>query len=81
MPGSRRTSSSLRRAAPQQIETGDGHDPEETAEGLDAADIWTPVAPTPALGRKRKVAVLIAAAMLEITVTGDKQGDEHSLLC
>jgi hypothetical protein len=30
------------------------------------------VAPTPALGRKRKVAVLIAAAMLEITMTGQQ---------
>lgn len=46
---------------------GDG----DRGEGLvDAADIWAPEPPTPALGRKRKVAVLIAAAMLEITMTG-----------
>lgn len=35
-------------------------------------DLWTPVPPTPALGRKRKVALLVAAAMLEITLTGGR---------
>jgi hypothetical protein len=47
--------------------------------GTDAADIWTPEPPTPALGRKRKVAVLIAAAMLEISMTGKILKPQHNI--
>jgi hypothetical protein len=65
---------SITRAAQRQISSdsrsSDDSSHDDEADGSDAADIWTPVPPTPALGRKRKVAVLIAAAMLEITVTG-----------
>jgi hypothetical protein len=35
-----------------------------------ATNIWEPVPPTPALGRKRKVALLLGCAMLEVTLTG-----------
>lgn len=35
-----------------------------------AENIWQPVPPTPALGRKRKVALLLGCAILEISATG-----------
>eukprot|EP00882_Tetradesmus_deserticola_P021705 GHRQ01023502.1.p1 GENE.GHRQ01023502.1~~GHRQ01023502.1.p1 ORF type:complete len:315 (+),score=115.53 GHRQ01023502.1:333-1277(+) len=35
-----------------------------------AVNMWEPVPPTPALGRKRKVALLLGCAMLEVTLTG-----------
>jgi hypothetical protein len=35
-----------------------------------ATNIWEPVPPTPTLGRKRKVALLLGCAMLEVTLTG-----------
>ena len=55
-----------------------------SADDLDIPDIWAPVPPTPALGRKRKVAALIAVAMLEITMTGKRRVhcnlDKHYML-
>jgi hypothetical protein len=64
------TRSSRRKAAQRHTQSSVNEDNDQ-GHGTDAADIWTPEPPTPALGRKRKVAVLIAAAMLEITMTGE----------
>lgn len=57
-----------RPAAQRQGLDGSDYAQDDADDGV--PDIWMPVPPTPALGRKRKVAVLVAAAMLEITMTG-----------
>jgi hypothetical protein len=47
-----------------------GSDSEVDDAAAFATNIWEPVPPTPALGRKRKVALLLGCAMLEVTLTG-----------
>jgi hypothetical protein len=47
-----------------------GSDTELDEAAAFANNIWEPVPPTPALGRKRKVALLLGCAMLEVTLTG-----------
>lgn len=60
-------------AAASRSDTGSstGSDTELDEAAAFADNIWEPVPPTPALGRKRKVALLLGCAMLEVTLTGE----------
>jgi hypothetical protein len=53
-----------------QAVAGASNDDSSSGSSYDGPELWQPLPPTPGLGRKRKVALLVAAAMLEISVTG-----------